>query len=84
MPKILDFENKREYFRMKIDLKRSYSHRLNILVRRHEIFSDSYNQIISKRPDELTVSPNFLSNLPPTPLSSQNRAQNWRKNFKIV
>lgn len=56
MPSILDFENKREYFKSMIDVRRSY-HRLNLIVRRNQIFSDSYNQIISKTPNELRVSP---------------------------
>lgn len=55
MPTILDFENKREYFKAMIDLRRNYHHRLNLIVRRNQIFSDSYNQIISKTPNEMRV-----------------------------
>lgn len=62
MPKILDFENKREYFRMRLDSRRSF-HRLMMSVRRDSIFSDSYNAIISRTPDELRVSSKFLQKI---------------------
>jgi hypothetical protein len=54
MPKILDFENKRSYFKLRQENRRSYG-RIPITVRRSNIFADSYHAIMSRTPDELKV-----------------------------
>jgi len=44
MPNLLDFENKREYFKNEITkLKRAHQHeRIALFIRRDDIFMDSY------------------------------------------
>lgn len=56
MPKIMDFDNKKLYFRTYLDNDRSHMRGdLNIQIRREEIFVDSFHQITSKTPQELKV-----------------------------
>ena len=54
MPKILDFENKRAYFKLRQDNRRSYG-RTHLTIRRSNIFADSYHAIMSRSPEELKV-----------------------------
>lgn len=53
LPKVLDFDNKKTYFRLSLDRAQKPHYQLNLSVRREEIFADSFNQIISKQPFEL-------------------------------
>lgn len=49
----MDFENKKHYFKLSLEKKSKPHYGLNLSIRREEIFSDSFNQIISKQPYEL-------------------------------
>uniref|UniRef100_A0A7S0HI01 HECT-type E3 ubiquitin transferase n=1 Tax=Hanusia phi TaxID=3032 RepID=A0A7S0HI01_9CRYP len=54
-PKLLDFDNKKHYFRSELK-KRTVSQRYNsirINVRRDYVFEDSFHQIVLRKPDEL-------------------------------
>lgn len=55
MPKIIDFENKCEYFKSQINkLTKNYRHHLcNMNIRRNEVFTDSFNQIMNRGINEL-------------------------------
>jgi E3 ubiquitin-protein ligase HUWE1 len=54
-PKLLDFDNKKAYFRAELK-RRNASHRhgtLRVSVRREYVLEDSYHQMVLRRPDEL-------------------------------
>ena len=54
IPSILDFENKRNYFRAELKKLRQGNHEpINIMVNRQNIFEDSYDQIKDLSKDEL-------------------------------
>jgi hypothetical protein len=53
LPKILDFDNKRAYFKLALSHQKSSYRPIELTIRRSEIFPDSYNQLISKSPAEL-------------------------------
>jgi hypothetical protein len=55
MPNLLDFENKRIYFKKEIKkMKRNVNARsLILMIRRNEIFMDSYSQLHYLSPNEL-------------------------------
>lgn len=55
MPNLLDFENKRMYFKKEIKKIRrsSYSRDLTLYIRRSEIFMDAYSQLNPLQPGEL-------------------------------
>ena len=55
MPNLLDFENKRQYFKKEIKKLRklSNSRQLHLSIRRKEIFMDSFSQLNHLTPKEL-------------------------------
>jgi hypothetical protein len=53
MPSVISFENKRNFFKRVLKKNTKKEFPLNITVRRSEIFLDSFNQIMEKRPKEL-------------------------------
>jgi len=55
MPKTIDFDNKVEYFKSAMNkLSKNYKHHLcNMAIRRPEVFTDSFNQIMNRSINEL-------------------------------
>ena len=53
LPQILEFDNKKRFFRASLEKSHRPQYLLTLSVRREEIFADSFNQIISKQPFEL-------------------------------
>ena len=54
MPKVLDFENKRTYFKSELRrLKKGHFHSLRLRVSRNNLFIESFNQIMQRKPHEL-------------------------------
>lgn len=55
MPNLLDFENKRVYFRKELQKLRrgQYQGSVELFIRRDNIFRDSYEQLSKRNPDEL-------------------------------
>eukprot|EP01113_Clastostelium_recurvatum_P048440 TRINITY_DN881_c0_g1_i1.p1 TRINITY_DN881_c0_g1~~TRINITY_DN881_c0_g1_i1.p1 ORF type:complete len:3939 (-),score=1134.74 TRINITY_DN881_c0_g1_i1:193-12009(-) len=55
MPRLLEFDNKRAFFRSQIsqDRERDRSHGVRMRVRRSHVFEDSYNQLRKRSADEL-------------------------------
>jgi len=54
MPKVLDFENKRSYFKNELKkLKRGYYSSIRLQVSRANLFIESFNQIMQRKPHEM-------------------------------
>ncbi|EGC31458.1 hypothetical protein DICPUDRAFT_39910 [Dictyostelium purpureum] len=53
VPKFLDFDNKRTYFRAYFNSKKERVGTIRLKVRRNHIFEDSYNQLRMRSPEEL-------------------------------
>lgn len=55
MPNLLDFENKRNYFKKELaQLKRNqYRDMIQLFIRRDNIFMDAYAQLGVKLPEEM-------------------------------
>ena len=54
MPKVLDFENKRSYFKNELKkLKRGYYSSVRLQVSRANLFIESFNQIMQRKPNEM-------------------------------
>lgn len=55
VPKLIDFDNKRAYFRSKVRSpdERAYAGTLRLAVKRSSVFEDSFNKLRSKSPQEM-------------------------------
>lgn len=54
-PHLIDFENKKLYFKAKLkqNRQRQYAGQIRIKVRRNDIFKDSYSQLSSRKASEM-------------------------------
>jgi len=55
MPNLLDFENKKWYFKAELKKIRRQAHydTVNLNIRKREIFRNAFEQLAHRRPDEL-------------------------------